>query len=166
MVAFAAEPDGYQVGHPEQGSDAANMHDRVCLARKTLPKMAEIRGGAANVDHNRFFDSGEIGGPAHRVGGTGRKAVDRKRSGAGSLRDGAVVLGDEQRRRQPDPALGGLEAADSLLGKGDQRRVQDRGILPLEQADAAKKMRTGDRYARNFLAQDRRNGFLVGRVQR
>src|SRR3954447_10339136 len=138
------------------------MHDRIRLARKPLPKMAEIRGSAADVNHYRFLDSRKISGPPHRVGGTGRKAINRKRSGARSLRDGAVVLGHEQRRRQSNPALRGLEAADGLVGKRYQRRIQDRRILPLEKADTAKKVRTGDRYVRNFLAQDRRDGLLIG----
>ena len=128
--------------------------------------MAEIRRGAADVNYDGFLDSGEVGGTAHRVGGTRCKAVDRKRRSPGSLRDGSVVLGDEQRRRQPDPFLGVLEAADGLLGQRDQRRIQDRGILPLEHADAAEKMRAGDRDAWNFFAQDRRDGFLVGGVHR
>ena len=36
----------------------------------------------------------------------------------------------------------------------------------LKQADAAEKMRTGDRHTRNFLAHDCRDGFLVGGVER
>jgi hypothetical protein len=128
------------------------MDDRVRFAREAALDLSDVRGRAADIGDHRVGDARQIGRAPHGIRRAGGEAVDWEPSCHRRLGDGPVVLGDEE--RCSDAAFGdrpreGGDRVACQIGKG---RVEQRGVLAFEQADAAKFMRTGDR---NVLAEFR-----------
>ena len=131
-----------------------------------MTQAADVGRGAADVDDDRVAEAREKRGAAHAVGGPGGEAVDGERLGRGGQHHGAVVLGEIERRGQ---AAGGQrlgEGAGRAPGEADQRGVEQRRVLALQQADAAELVRERHRGVGTLFAEDRRGVRLALGVER
>ncbi len=160
-----AQAEGQQVGHAEERAHAADLDHVVGLAGEAVAEAADVGSGAPHVDHQRLVAGGEEGGPAHGVGRPRGEGVDG--IGLGHLRqhDGAVVLGEIERRLDAAPTQGLREGARCLAGQLDQAGVEQGRVLALEQADAAEAVGQGDGDVGALLAEDGRRLLLAGGVQ-
>ena len=165
-MAATAETDRHQIRHAEQGAHAADLDHGIGFARKAVAQLADIAGGAADVHHHDVFQPGEMRRAAHRIGGAGGKAHHREGDGGFGLHHGAVVLGQEQ--RGVDAALRGrlAEGRHRLNGEVVQHRIEQRRVLPLQQADPSQIGRQGHGDIRADLPQDIARRHLAARIER
>ncbi len=118
-----------------------------------MRQRADIGGRAADVDDHRVLETGEEGRAAHRVGRTGGEGQHRVLLGEVGAHQRAVVLGDVERRRDAQVGDRLPESGDRLPRQWPQAGVEDRGILALEQPDAADVAGERDVRAGNLLLQ-------------
>ena len=162
----AAEPEGIQIRHAEQGPHAADMHHRIRLPREAMAERADVAGGAAHIHHQRILHAGQEGGAAHgirRAGGEGQHREARRQRRADHR---AIVLRDIERRGDPRRRQRRLEGRDGQPRQRHQRGVQQRDILPLQQPDPPQLMGQRDGGLRHLLPQDLRRAKLHPRVER
>ncbi|MCY1239732.1 hypothetical protein D9M72_525420 [compost metagenome] len=75
--AAATKPEGIHIRHAEVGRHAADHRAFAAGARETSDQHADIRGGAADIDHGRVGEPGEEGRTAHGIGRSGRDREHR-----------------------------------------------------------------------------------------
>ena len=117
----------------------------VACARKALVQRADVRRGAADVDHDRLLDAREKRRAADRIGRPGREGQHREAFGIGR-RPSACRRSGVRKKGALTPHCGErlAERVDDELGEIAQARVHDRRVLALEQADAADLVRKRD----------------------
>ena len=107
------------------------------LPGEPVDQHAHVGARAAHVRDQRVAGPGEERGPADAVG---RPAADREDRVAESLiqaHQRAVVLREERRRPQLVRGQRVVHRDGHVAGHPGQRAVQDRGVLPLQQAQRA-----------------------------
>ena len=143
----AAQADGNDVGHAEVGAHAADGHGNAALAREAGLQNAQVGGGAAHVNDDGVVHAAQVACAANGVRGA---ACDGENRVTASVIDGherAVVLG------QIHVGLGNATLGQALrkalgeaLGNQVERRVQNGGVLALDQTHRADLARDGNAY--------------------
>jgi len=164
--AAAAEPDRQQIRHAEQGAHAADLDDRVRLARKSAADLPDIRRCAADIDDHRVRQARKEGRAAHRIGRAAGEAHDRQCRRRCGLHHCAVVLRQVERSGDSAGRDSRDKAGDSRAGQIDQRGIEERCIFPLEETDAAEVVRYGYRGIGEFLAKDDLSPLLAAGIER
>ena len=131
-----------------------------------MTQAADVRRRPPDVHDERVGALGQERGAAHRVGRPGGEAVDGEGLGDGREHDRAVVLGEVERRGDPARPQRVGEGARRPLRQIHERRVEQRRVLALEEAEAAEAVGERDGDARALLAEDLRRLLLARRVQR
>ena len=141
----APQADGDHVGHTEVGAHAANGDRHAGLSGKSVLDDAQIRGRAAHIDHDGVFHPDQICRPADGVCGAAGDGQDGIAPGILHGHQRPVVL------REVDLGVGHALFSQRLrkaLSKRFrhliQRRVQDGGVFPLDQAHGADLTGNGD----------------------
>ena len=149
-------PEGtdQQIGHAEVRPHPADVALDEGLARESPRQHPDVRGGPADVDHERIVEPREETGAPHAVGGAGG---ERQHGIAGDERvahQRAVVLADEERRLDAERRQRGAEGVHHPTRQVDQARVEDGRVLAFEETEAADGGREGDVGVREFVADD------------
>ena len=136
----ATERHGDNVRHAEVRLHAAELDAEGRLARKAAADCADIGTRATDVDHERVGEARQDTSAANRVGST---ATDRQHGQLARLLDRhqrAVVLREKGRGRKTTARERLLETVDHTTRHATECGIEDRGVLALQQTDAADQM--------------------------
>ena len=150
----APERAHQQVGHAEVRAHPADVALDERLARESPGEDADVRGGTADVDHQRIFETGQEAGAPHAVGGPGGERQHRVAGDERVAHQRAVVLADEEGGVYVERCECGAEGVDHAAREVREARVQDRGVLALEETEAADGGREGQVRVGEFVADD------------
>ena len=164
--AAAAEPQRQDVRHAEVRTDTADVDCHRCFTRKPVLEDADVRGRATDVDDRAIPLAGKEGGAAHRVRRARGERRHRVALGVVDAHERAVVLGEEDRRLELEFAQRGVEGVDDAQREVAQTRVDDRGVLALEQPRATDLVRETDGDSRELLLEQPSRFDLELRVHR
>jgi hypothetical protein len=102
-----------------------------------LLENAHVRGGSPDIHNQGVAHTGQEGGAPQGVGGSGGDREHRVFAGVIDGHQGAVVLGDEQVRLHTVIPQHVLKRPVSPIGDAGNRCIQDGGVFPFQDADAA-----------------------------
>jgi hypothetical protein len=130
----AAKGDRDQVRHPEVGADASDLDSIGGFAGKPVDQHADVRGGAADVDHQGIRAPGEESGAADAVGGAAADREHRVPQRLVEAHQRAVVLREERYRPQVVRGERVLHRAAHVARDSGQGAVEYRRVLPLQES--------------------------------
>jgi hypothetical protein len=131
--AAPTQSEGEDLGHAEVRPHAAECNRHRRRARKPVLQGTDIGGRATHIHDHRIPKPGEFGGSPDTIG---RAGGNRENGGAQRLierHEGAAVLGQEEVGHDSVSRDGCTKGPHSAGYDPHERRVEDGGILALQQ---------------------------------